>query len=207
MRSRKAVAAHGTRCRGTKRAMKRNGWAVCPNDKLCKYGAEPLWPHPCFTKGFRATLLTGECRRLLPSERPATIETMEIRPSPMRLSVAKPTMNRTLRSWCFCSDCWPSARVAGDLTKADIEQRVKNRAVQVGAARASGSAIRTLVIRVDARLARPERIELPTCWFEASRSIRLSYGRLPSVSTSASWGERRDSNPQPLEPQSSALTS
>ena len=26
-------------------------------------------------------------------------------------------------------------------------------------------------------LARPERIELPTCWFEASRSIRLSYGR------------------------------
>ena len=27
-------------------------------------------------------------------------------------------------------------------------------------------------------LARPERIELPTCWFEASRSIQLSYGRL-----------------------------
>ena len=36
----------------------------------------------------------------------------------------------------------------------------------------------SLVIRVNARLARPERIELPTCWFEASRSIRLSYGRL-----------------------------
>jgi hypothetical protein len=30
-------------------------------------------------------------------------------------------------------------------------------------------------------LARPERIELPTCWFEASRSIHLSYGRLPSI--------------------------
>jgi hypothetical protein len=26
-------------------------------------------------------------------------------------------------------------------------------------------------------LARPERLELPTCWFEARRSIRLSYGR------------------------------
>jgi hypothetical protein len=26
-------------------------------------------------------------------------------------------------------------------------------------------------------LARPERLELPTYWFEASRSIRLSYGR------------------------------
>ena len=26
-------------------------------------------------------------------------------------------------------------------------------------------------------VARPERIELPTCWFEASRSIQLSYGR------------------------------
>ena len=26
-------------------------------------------------------------------------------------------------------------------------------------------------------MARPERLELPTYWFEASRSIRLSYGR------------------------------
>ena len=26
-------------------------------------------------------------------------------------------------------------------------------------------------------LARPERLELPTYWFEASRSIHLSYGR------------------------------
>ena len=26
-------------------------------------------------------------------------------------------------------------------------------------------------------LARPERLELPTYWFEASRSIRLSFGR------------------------------
>jgi hypothetical protein len=26
-------------------------------------------------------------------------------------------------------------------------------------------------------LARPERLELPTYWFEASCSIRLSYGR------------------------------
>jgi hypothetical protein len=34
-----------------------------------------------------------------------------------------------------------------------------------------------LVIQAFARLARPERIELPTCWFEASRSIQLSYGR------------------------------
>ena len=56
-------------------------------------------------------------------------------------------------------------------------------------------------------LARPERIELPTCWFEASRSIRLSYGRPVPVRLFSSWGERRDSNPQPLEPQSSALTS
>ena len=28
-------------------------------------------------------------------------------------------------------------------------------------------------------LARPERLELPTYWFEASRSIQLSYGRAP----------------------------
>src|SRR6516162_497162 len=27
-------------------------------------------------------------------------------------------------------------------------------------------------------MARPERLELPTYWFEASRSIRLSYGRV-----------------------------
>ena len=29
----------------------------------------------------------------------------------------------------------------------------------------------------DKNLARPERFELPTYWFEASCSIRLSYGR------------------------------
>ena len=29
---------------------------------------------------------------------------------------------------------------------------------------------------------RPERLELPTCWFEARRSIQLSYGRTPFVS-------------------------
>jgi len=52
-------------------------------------------------------------------------------------------MNRTIRSLallpgllvCLCA-------AAGELTKADIERRFQNRAVQVGAARASGSALR-----------------------------------------------------------------
>jgi hypothetical protein len=30
-------------------------------------------------------------------------------------------------------------------------------------------------------MARPERLELPTYWFEASRSIRLSYGRANAI--------------------------
>jgi hypothetical protein len=30
-------------------------------------------------------------------------------------------------------------------------------------------------------LARPERLELPTYWFEARRSIQLSYGRAPLI--------------------------
>ena len=30
-------------------------------------------------------------------------------------------------------------------------------------------------------MARPERFELPTLWFEARRSIQLSYGRKPSM--------------------------
>jgi hypothetical protein len=30
-------------------------------------------------------------------------------------------------------------------------------------------------------LARPERLELPTYWFEASRSIQLSYGRANAI--------------------------
>ena len=30
-------------------------------------------------------------------------------------------------------------------------------------------------------LARPERLELPTYWFEASRSIHLSYGRARAI--------------------------
>ena len=29
------------------------------------------------------------------------------------------------------------------------------------------------------KVARPERFELPTLWFEARRSIQLSYGRTP----------------------------
>jgi hypothetical protein len=28
------------------------------------------------------------------------------------------------------------------------------------------------------KVARPERFELPTLWFEARRSIQLSYGRV-----------------------------
>src|SRR5882762_3950088 len=32
-------------------------------------------------------------------------------------------------------------------------------------------------------LARPERLELPTYWFEASRSIQLSYGRARVIIT------------------------
>jgi NosR/NirI family transcriptional regulator, nitrous oxide reductase regulator len=55
----------------------------------------------------------------------------------------KPTMKCTTGSlafllallFCMCAS-------AGDLTKADIERRFQNRAVQVGAARASGSALR-----------------------------------------------------------------
>jgi len=57
--------------------------------------------------------------------------------------VPKPTKQRSIRFLalllgllvCLCA-------AAGDLTKADIEQRFKNRTVQVGAARASGSALR-----------------------------------------------------------------
>ena len=30
-------------------------------------------------------------------------------------------------------------------------------------------------------MARPERLELPTYWFEASRSIQLSYGRATDI--------------------------
>ena len=29
------------------------------------------------------------------------------------------------------------------------------------------------------KVARPERVELPTFWFVAKRSIQLSYGRVP----------------------------
>jgi hypothetical protein len=34
------------------------------------------------------------------------------------------------------------------------------------------------VAQVLDKLARPERLELPTTWFEARYSIQLSYGRL-----------------------------
>jgi hypothetical protein len=45
-----------------------------------------------------------------------------------------------------------------------------------------------------ARMARPERLELPTYWFVASRSIQLSYGRafssLPARSRLVNRGNR-----------------
>ncbi len=53
------------------------------------------------------------------------------------------------------------------------EWRMRNMGI-----RRSGIAIPHSEFRIPhSYVARPERIELPTCWFEASRSIRLSYGR------------------------------
>jgi transcriptional regulator of nitric oxide reductase len=56
---------------------------------------------------------------------------------------ANPKMNCTIRFLALLLGLLAHlCVVAGDLTKADIEQRFKDRAVQVGAARASGSALR-----------------------------------------------------------------
>ena len=43
-------------------------------------------------------------------------------------------------------------------------------------------------------MARPERLELPTYWFEASRSIHLSYGR--ALATRISLPEHTGVPPQ-----------
>ena len=40
-------------------------------------------------------------------------------------------------------------------------------------------------------MARPERFELPTNWFEASYSIQLSYGRGCRVYFSGLWSEHK----------------
>ena len=42
-------------------------------------------------------------------------------------------------------------------------------------------------------MARPERLELPAYWFEASRSIQLSYGRalVVRISLPSHTGARR----------------
>ncbi len=39
------------------------------------------------------------------------------------------------------------------------------------------------------KVARPERLELPTLWFEARRSIQLSYGRAANTSLSTVYGK------------------
>ena len=43
-------------------------------------------------------------------------------------------------------------------------------------------------------VARPERLELPTLWFEARRSIQLSYGRAANTSLSTVYGTFFDFN-------------
>ena len=40
----------------------------------------------------------------------------------------------------------------------------------------------------DGKMARPERFELPTNWFEANYSIQLSYGRILGRALYSSFG-------------------
>ena len=47
-------------------------------------------------------------------------------------------------------------------------------------------------------LARPERFELPTTWFEARYSIQLSYGRVFKTNELGVGGDRRVAKPQPI---------
>ena len=42
--------------------------------------------------------------------------------------------------------------------------------------------------RTRTKVARPERLELPTLWFEARCSIQLSYGRVRAIITTL-WRE------------------
>ena len=45
-------------------------------------------------------------------------------------------------------------------------------------------------------LARPEGLEPPAYWFEASRSIRLSYGRVRFIVSSENRSERERNQPR-----------
>jgi hypothetical protein len=56
---------------------------------------------------------------------------------------------------------------------------------------------------VGEKVARPERFELPTNWFEASYSIQLSYGRAKAKK----WWAQKDLNLRPIDYESTALTS
>ena len=54
-----------------------------------------------------------------------------------------------------------------------------------------------MVMMQERRVARPERLELPTLWFEARCSIQLSYGRAANRLTytpSSSKRSQRESN-------------
>ena len=48
-------------------------------------------------------------------------------------------------------------------------------------------------------LARPERLELPTYWFEASRSIHLSYGRATAIIATRGPGTHVPARTQALD--------
>ena len=65
-------------------------------------------------------------------------------------------------------------------TKKETAMKMDAALIPVATSVATKRVVRSQLTRKRLKiLARPERLELPTYWFEASRSIHLSYGRAP----------------------------
>ena len=105
--------------------------------KTLSHTLRRAWPHPCFANGLAQAQWRSNAGQ---GPEPILSGCWSLE---YTLLAAKPTMNCTLRFLALLLGLLVHLCVAaGDLSKAELEQRFKNRTVQVGAARASGSALR-----------------------------------------------------------------
>ena len=153
------------------------------NALICFSLKSPAQPSPCHVRGAGtpATIkrACGRAEQSLrqgtrPGERTRRAVAASVRPPSLR-----PSKVRRVPQWAILRDCGPlcaplhslAYQIRESVRKAGFDGHPLHLPLQRGAA------FRRRGPQTSEKMARPERLELPTYWFVASRSIQLSYGR------------------------------